>query len=131
VKETSVAEEAKSEDSEEAKQNAEKKVKEAETHTTEDKGKPCELCVRKITNSDLFEKGLLENCVIAAINGIHIRGMTYEKQVGYLSNTKKPFKLTFTGPKYLKIKALQTIQYPGILRELTANGDNAVKSAFN
>jgi len=95
-------------------------------------GKPCELIVRKITDTDLYKAGLEENCIIIAINGIHIRGMSYEKQVDYLTSTEKPYTLSFSaGPEYLAKKVGQQTAYPGILKELLANDDNAVKTAFD
>merc|ERR1719245_730450 len=98
----------------------------------DNEGKPCELIVKKITDTDLYKAGLAENCIIIAINGIHIRGMSYEKQVDYLTSTEKPFTLSFTaGPEYHEKKVGQTTAYPGILKELLANDDNTVKTAFD
>jgi len=89
---------------------------------------PCELLVKRITDIDLYATGLAPKCVLVAINGIQIRGMSYDKQVGYLYNTKKPYTLTFCGAKYLFKKTVSPIE--GILKELVTDGDNPVKSAF-
>jgi len=125
------AEETKQADTVEAKQNVDTEIVDKGALSSEDNGKPCELRVQQITDSDLYESGLVENCVITAINGITIRGMSYDKQVNILSKTKKPYTLTFTGPKYLKKKAVRKTTYPGILEELVADGDNPVKTAFD
>jgi len=112
-------------DTVEAKQNV-------ETKTGHEKAeRPCELQVTKITDSDLNGKGLVVKCVITAINGNIIRGLSYEKQVDIITKTKKPYTLTFTGPEYLQKKAVYKTTHPGILKELLADGDNQVKSAFD
>merc|ERR1719204_177228 len=128
--EASVVEAAKRENTVEPKQNAETKTEDEGTLSSLNNGQPCELHVKKITDSDLYETGLVEGCVITAINQITIRGMSYEKQVDMITKTKKPYTLTFTGPLYLKKKANQTTAHPRILKELVAHGDNYVKSAF-
>jgi len=102
------------------------------TKGADTEGKPCELVVKKISDNDLSKAGLALESIIIAINGIHIRGMSYEKQVGFLTNTEKPFTLSFsTGPEYLATKVGQTTAYPGILKELLSLDDNAVKTAFD
>lgn len=125
------AEEAKQVDTAEAKQNVETEIVDKGLLSSEDYGQPCELLLKQITDNDLYETGLVENCVVTAINGVTIRGMSYDKQVNIITKTKKPFTLTFTGPKYLKKKAVHKTAYPGILKELVADGENPVKSAFD
>jgi len=125
------AEDVKQVDTVEAKTNFETEIVDNGALSSEDEGKPCELLVKEITDIDLLESGLVENCIITAINGITIRGMSYDKQVKILTRTKKPFTLTFTGPKYLKKKAVHKTTYPGILKELVVEGENPVKSAFD
>jgi len=92
----------------------------------EEKGEqPCELIVKMITEKSLLASGLTTDCVVSAINGTIIRGMTYSKQIGLFESTKKPYKITF-----LKREAAQRTAFPGILRELVSEGDNEVKSTF-
>jgi len=89
------------------------------------KEKPCELVVQMISEKSLLATGLTADCVISALNGTNLRGLTYSEQVGMLESTKRPFTITF-----LKKKSALRTAFPGILKELVADGDNAVKSAF-
>lgn len=120
---------AKQEDAVGTKQDVGADALDEEAQSSGDYGQPCELYVKRITDSDLYATGLVEKCIVVAINGIQIRGMPYDKQVGYINTTKKPYTLTFRGPKYLKKKAVAPCT--GILKELVTDGDNAVKSAFD
>jgi len=90
---------------------------------------PCELFVKRITDTDLYKSGLVPRCIVLAINGIQMRGLSYDKQVGYLNSTKKPYTLTFCGPKYLFKKTVAPCT--AMLKELVTDGDNKVKVAFN
>merc|ERR1719245_1133274 len=93
---------------------------------TEEKGEqPCELVVKVITEKSLIASGLTQDCVVSAINGKIIRGMTYSEQIGMFQSTEKPYKITF-----LKRESAQRTAFPGILRELVSEGDNEVKSTF-
>jgi len=87
--------------------------------------KPCELVVIGITDDGLLASGLTTGCVIKAINGINLRGLTYSRQVGMFESTKKPYAITF-----LKKRSARKTAFPGILKKLVSNEDNAVKSAF-
>jgi len=93
--------------------------------TVEQEEKPCELIVRMINDDSLRADGLTVDCVVSAINGMNMRGLTYTKQVGLFADTPKPFIITF-----LKKKSPDRTAFPGILNELVADGDNAVKTAF-
>jgi len=96
-----------------------------EEAATDEKEKPCELVVIGITEESLVTAGLTTGCVIKAINGINLRGLTYSDQVGMFENTKKPYTVTF-----IKKKAVPRTAFPGILKKLVSEEDNAVKSAF-
>lgn len=87
--------------------------------------KPCELVVIGITDDGLLASGLTTGCVIKAINGKNLRGLTYSKQVDMFESTKKPYTITF-----LKKRSARKTAFPGILKKLVSNEDNAVKSAF-
>jgi len=91
---------------------------------------PCKLVVSKIKDSELFDKGLVENCILRSVNDVHLEGMVYTKQINILNTTKKPFMITFTGQNFLKKKTTTAPLYTSILSELTAKGDNEIKSAF-
>jgi len=97
----------------------------AEVAAAEDEDKPCELTVTHISDEDLHVTGLTVDFTVSAINGISLRGKTYQEQVDHLSKTKKPFTLTF-----LKKKNVKQAAYPRILEQLVADDENAVKSAF-
>jgi len=88
-------------------------------------GKPCELVVKLISDASVRATGLSEGCVVSSINGMNLRGLTYEQQVGMFESTQKPYTITF-----LKRKTATRTAFPGILKELVADGDNVVKSAF-
>jgi len=92
---------------------------------TDVKEKPCELVVIGITEDSLLAAGLTTDCVIKAINGINLRGLTYSQQVGMFESTKKPWTITF-----IKKRPVRRTAFPGILKQLVSNEDNAVKSAF-
>jgi len=96
-----------------------------------EKEDPCELHVSKITDESLFAAGLQINCVLREINGIVMTGMNYSKQLSLLISTPKPYRLTFTGKKYLLNKPEAWFGYFPILKELVTDSDNSVKSAFN
>jgi hypothetical protein len=91
---------------------------------------PCKLIVSEILDDDLSAAGLEVNCVMTAINDIRLVGLTYTKQINLVKTTPKPFKITFTGEKFLKKKPVLEHGYQSILKELVADGDNAVKKAF-
>jgi len=93
--------------------------------------KPCELLVTNISDDDLIAAGLQVNCIVREINGKKITGMMYTEQLGLLMATPKPYILTFTGQNFLKHKAEAKHGYFSIMKELVADGDNAVKKAFN
>jgi len=93
--------------------------------TIEQQEKPCELIVRMINDESLRDAGLTVDCVVSAINGLKMRGLTYTKQVGLFSSTPKPFTITF-----IKKRFNDQTAFPGILKELVSDGDNAVKTAF-
>lgn len=93
--------------------------------------KPCELIVTSITDEDLIKAGLVPKCVLRAINDTALVGMVYSDQIELLQNTPKPYTITFTGKNLLKKKGAPTHAYVSILKELVADGENAVKSAFH
>jgi len=99
--------------------------KSADVAAVDDEDKPCELTVTHITDEDLHATGLTVDFTVSAINGISLRGKTYQEQVDHLSKTKKPFTLTFLKPKNVKQAA-----YPRVLEQLVADDENAVKKAF-
>jgi len=88
-------------------------------------GRPCELLLRSISDESLLATGLTVGCVISTINGINLRGLPYDYQLGILLSTKKPYTLTF-----LNRKSDWRTAFPGILKELVVDGDNLVKFAF-
>jgi len=112
------------------KANVEALSKDDKEEEKEDE-KPCELLVTNISDEDLFAAGLVINCIVRAINDTALVGMVYSEQVELLMNTPKPFVLTFTGKNFLKKKPVPKHGYNSILRELVADGENAVKKAFN
>jgi hypothetical protein len=93
--------------------------------------KPCELVVAKIYDEDHIKGGLHVNCVMRAINDIPLVGMVYSEQIELLKNTPKPYIITFTGKNLLKKKSIPTHAYFSIFKELVADGENPVKTAFN
>jgi len=107
----------------------EEKLLEVDVEIEEEKftvgDKPCELVVTHIYDDDLHAKDVTVDCIVSAINGTNLRGLTYKKQLDFLSGTKKPFTLTF-----IKENPDGHAAYPRILEELVANDDNAVKSVF-
>jgi len=93
--------------------------------------KPCELLVTNISDDDLTAAGLHVNCIIREINSKKLTGMVCSEQLRLLMTTPKPYILTFTGQNFLKHKAEAKHGYFSIMKELVADGDNAVKKAFN
>lgn len=91
---------------------------------------PCELLVTSISDQELPSKGLVEYSTIRKINNVVLEGKSFAEQVKILSTTEKPFILTFTGPMYLKKQLVSTTAYSFILKDLVAEGENAVKSIF-
>jgi len=96
----------------------------------ESKELPCQLIVNKIKDQDLVTGGLVVNCVVKAINDKPLVGMVYSDQLNLLMTTPKPFFLTFTGKFYMRNQVDQKHGYSSILKELVADGENSVKSAF-
>jgi len=101
------------------------KAAEIPAGTNDKSEKPCELVVIGVTDDGLLASGLTTGCVIKAINGNNLRGLTYSKQIGMFENTKKPYTITF-----IKKKSARKTAFPGILKKLVSDEDNAVKSAF-
>jgi len=97
----------------------------ADAEEKDKEGKPCELVVKLISDASVLRTGLSVGCVVSALNGINLRGMTYDEQIGMFSSTQKPYTITF-----LKRKTARRTAFPGLLKELVAEGDNVVKSAF-
>jgi len=93
--------------------------------------KPCALLVTNIYDEDHIKAGLHVNCVMRAINDTKIVGMVYSDQIELLTNTPKPYTVTFTGKNLLKKKAVPTHAYFSIFKELVADGENAVKNSFH
>jgi len=108
--------------------NAESKQHELEP--IEDEDVSCELIVLDIMDEDILASGLKRNWVLIAINDITLRGLSYDEQIKIITDTKKPFVITFAGPKYLRKKTVCTTAYPQLLKDLVAVEDNAVKTAF-
>jgi len=99
-------------------------------NTDEDGEPPCELVVKTIVDEDLIKAGLTLYSTLASINDTPLRGLTYQKQIDLLQETKKPFTLTFTGPKYLQKRTLKENPHFEILQELVAEDENQVRAAF-
>jgi len=93
------------------------------------KEKPCQLLVCEIKDKSLYDAGLLVSYVLSALNDIVLPGKGYNEQLELLSSAPKPLFLTFTGKKF--VKQDNPLGYSSILKELVADGDNAVKEAFN
>jgi len=102
----------------------------SETEKEKNEEGPCELVVTNISDQDLTAAGLKVNCVVTAINDKSLAGMRYNEQLDLLKKTQKPYVLTFTGENYLRHKPAPKHSYDSILKELTADGDNSVKRAF-
>jgi len=117
------------------KETVEIKIKDDQQESQEDDSKiaedPCELLVTNISDEDLTAAGLRVNCVVRAINDESLEGKGYTEQLDLLIETPKPYTLTFTGEKYLKHQPEREHAYQSIMKELTADGKNSVKSAFN
>jgi len=117
-----ITEEHKDKDKPKAKDDQKEEVKKEE--------EPCELLVTNVSDDDLIAAGLQVNCIVREINGRQLTGMLYSEQLGLLKTTQKPYILTFTGQNFLQHKAEPKHGYFSIMKELVADGDNAVKSAF-
>jgi len=91
---------------------------------------PCQLVVNNVKDKDLAANGLVENCLVIAINDTKLVGMVYSEQLKLLTTTPKPFMLTFTGKNFLRQQGSQKYGYTSILKELVADGENSVKNAF-
>jgi len=115
---------------EEYKDKDKPKAKDDQKEEVKKQEEPCELVVTNITDEDLVAAGLQVNCIVREINGRQLTGMTYSEQLGLLMTTQKPYILTFTGQNFLQHKAEPKYGYISIMKELVADGDNAVKSAF-
>jgi len=132
---------------ESANEEVEQKVDNSETKIAEGKGvkaetgdssseelgneeQPCQLIVTKITDEDLIANGLMINCAVIAINDTSLSGMGYSEQLELLKTTPKPFTLSFTGEKIRRELTKQKTGYSSILKELVADNENRVKSAF-
>jgi len=107
------------------------KVNDDQKEEVKSEEKPCELLVTNISDDDLTAAGLQVNCIVREINSKKLTGMRYSEQLGLLMTTPKPYILTFTGQNFLKHKAEAKHGYLSIMKELVADGDNAVKKAFN
>jgi len=97
----------------------------------EEPQKPCMLTVRNILDEDLIKAGLFENCIFSKINDIALVGKVYSEQTDLLKSTPKPYTITFTGKNFMKKKGAPQHAYFSILKELVADGENAVKKAFH
>lgn len=96
----------------------------------EEKERPCQLIVTKITDQDLIAGGLMINCFVTAINDTSLTGMGYSEQLELLKTTPKPFMLSFMGEKIRQEQTNQNTGYSSIMKELVADDENSVKSAF-
>jgi len=125
-----------------ANEGAEKKVDDSKTEevqntnattkdsSSEEEERPCQLIVTKITDQDLIDGGLMINCAVTAINDTSLNGMGYSQQLELLKTTPKPFMLSFTGEKIRREQTNENTGYSSILKELVADDENSVKSAF-
>jgi len=91
---------------------------------------PCDLLVTDISDEYLIAAGLKVNCVIVAINAMSLKDMGYSEQLDLILKTPKPYTLTFKGENFLKYKPQPKYCYQSILKEVTVDGDNSVKRAF-
>jgi len=96
----------------------------------EEEERPCQLIVTKITDEDLIAGGLMINCIVTAINDTSLTGKGYSEQLGLLKTTPKPFMLSFMGEKIRQEQTNQNTGFLSIMRELVADDENSVKSAF-
>merc|ERR1712060_175542 len=90
---------------------------------------PCELIVRQIVDKDLYGSGIQQNSVVSAINDTPLIGKTRSEQFLLLSETPKPFTLTFTGQKDGK-SSFRKDGYFSILKLLVEFEDDEIKSSF-
>jgi len=101
----------------------------------EEEERPCELLVIEIVDKDLSDSGLQLDSIVKAINDTVLVGKVCSEQLRLLSETPKPFVLTFTGRNFKKttapLKSCPKHGYFSILKELVAFGDNEVKEAFH
>jgi len=107
------------------KANEEASAKDQAVEEVKKEEKPCELWVANIIDDDLKASGLEENSIIKAINDTSLIGMIYSEQIELLKTTPKPYVLTF----WKKKDAPNA--YVSILKELVADGQSAVKTAFH
>lgn len=101
----------------------------------ENDDRPCELLVKKIIDKNLAASGLREDCILTAIDETVLVGKICSEQLKLLSETPKPFVLTFRGQNFKKTdamgKSFQKESYFTILKDLVAFQDNDIKSTFN
>jgi len=96
--------------------------------------RPCELSVKQIVDKDLRASGLQEGSVLSMINDTVLVGKASSQQLKLLSETPKPFMLTFTGQNFrntaAKVKSALAGGYFSILKKLVAFEDYDIKKAF-
>jgi len=132
------------EDSEKVKRTSEKPNQCAEKDAVKiieyenkicDEERPCQLVVIDIVDKDLSNSGIKVDSVLKAINDTVLIGKPCSEQIRLLSETPKPFTLTFIGKKFKKtaapLNSCPDHGHDSILNELTAFGDNEVKKYFN
>jgi len=102
----------------------------AEEPKEEQKEPSCTLVVTAITDEDLKKKGLVEQMSLVSLNDKELVGLPYSQQLQLLTKTEKPFKITFTGAKYLQMSTVGATAYPEILKQLLADEANDSKKAF-
>jgi len=90
---------------------------------------PCELIVRQIVDKDLYGSGIQQNAVVSAINDTLLIGKTRSEQLLLLSETPKPFTLTFKGQRDGK-RSIRRDGYFSILKMLVQFEDDDIKSSF-
>jgi len=103
---------------------------EAAEEAQEEKEPACTLVVTAISDEDLLAKGLCESMALMKLNDTKIDGLPYSKQLGMLTETKKPFTITFSGPNFLKLGQNQLTVFPAILKQLTSDEPNDAQTAF-
>jgi len=102
----------------------------AEEKVEDEEEPPCTLTVTAISDEDLMKKGLHESMTLVKLNDTDIKGLPYSKQLGMLTQTEKPFTITFSGPNYLKLGQETVTVFPAILKQLTAEQENDAQVAF-
>merc|ERR1719233_466069 len=100
----------------------------------EEQERPCELLVIEIVDKDLLDT-CLQDSILAAINDTELAGKCCSEQLRLLSETPKPFVLTFTGRNFKKtnspFKNRSGKGYFTILKELVAYDEGEEKRSFN